>query len=72
MTKLVRPLHQGFHPLLDQRLGQRIHRAGGFIHDEDLRVGQDRPRQADQLLLPGRKQVAAFADFFSRSLSRGA
>ena len=64
MTKLVRPLHQGFHAFLDQRFGQRIHRTGGFIHDKDFRVGQDCPRQADQLFLTDREQVPAFADRF--------
>ncbi len=45
-------LHQSIHPLLDERFGQGVDRAGGFIHDEDLRLGQDCPGQADELLLP--------------------
>ncbi len=44
-------LHQGLHPLLDQGFGERIHRTGRLVHDEDLRLRQDGSRQADELLL---------------------
>ena len=51
MTKLVRSLHQVVHGLLDQHLGAGIDRAGGFIQDQDLRVGQDGPGDGQQLHL---------------------
>ena len=65
MMKAGAALHQLFHASLNQRLGERVHRAGRLVHDEDLRLGQHRSRQTDQLLLTDRKQVAAFAHLFS-------
>ena len=62
-------LHQRLHALLDQRLGERVHRAGRLVHDEDLRLGQHRARQADELLLPDGEQVAALAHLGRRSPS---
>ncbi len=39
-----------------------IDAARRLIHDENLRVGQHRASERDELLLPGRKLVAPFAD----------
>jgi len=39
------------HAFLDQRLGEGIHAAGGFVHDEDFRVRQDGSGQTDKLFL---------------------
>ena len=61
MTKRRASGHQRIHPLLDQRLGQRVHAARRLVHDEDVRLGQHGPRQADQLLLARREQHAALA-----------
>src|SRR5450432_2073136 len=47
---------------LDRALGLRIDGAGGFVHDENLWIGDDRASQRDQLFLAGGKLIAAFAD----------
>ncbi len=45
-------LHQLGHGLLDEHLGAGVDRTGGLVEDEDLRVGQEGPRDGEQLLLP--------------------
>ena len=60
MMKDVRPCIKGFHPSLDQRFGQRVH-AG--VASSMMKISgscQHGPRQADELFLPNREQVAAF------------
>src|SRR3972149_7603264 len=47
------------HPLLDEGLREGVDRAGRLIHDEDLRLGQNGPGKADQLLLADGKQAPA-------------
>ena len=44
-------LHQLRHGLLDQHLGTRVDRAGRLVEDEDLRIGQERAGDRQQLLL---------------------
>ncbi len=48
---------------LDALLRLGIDGRRGLVHDEDLRVGEDRPRERDELLLARRQPVAAFAGF---------
>ena len=38
------------HRVLDQQLGSGVHRAGRFVEDQQLRAGQERPGDGDQLL----------------------
>ena len=42
------------HRPLDQHLGAGVDRAGRLVEDQDRRVGQERPRDGDQLLLARR------------------
>ena len=46
------PLQQGVQRLLDQGLGEAVHVGGGFVQDEDARVGEQGAGDADQLALP--------------------
>src|SRR5215470_11430791 len=39
------------HGVLDQQLGAGVHRTGGLVENEQLRTGQERARDGDQLLL---------------------
>ena len=43
------------HGALDALLALRVHAAGGLVQDEDARVGEQRPGEADQLPLSGRE-----------------
>jgi hypothetical protein len=45
------PFHQPQQRLLDARLGARVDAAGGFVEDQDGRVGQDGPGNRQQLAL---------------------
>ena len=56
------PGHKPFQGLLDQLLRRRVHRGGGFIQDEQRRVLEQRPRDADALLFPDAQLHAAFTD----------
>ena len=53
--------------LLDQRLGHRVHAGGRFIQDQDARVGQDGPGNADQLALANGEIDPAFENRASDS-----
>ncbi len=64
MMKLVRPCIMASMPLWMSASVRVSTDAGGFVHDEDLRVREHRARQADELLLPDREQHAAFAHLF--------
>ena len=46
---------------LNLLLGDRVHRGGGLVQDEDLRLGQDRTGKAQKLLFAGGEQVAPLA-----------
>ncbi len=61
-TKLVRPLQQFFQGVLDARFGHGVDGAGGFIENEDARVGEHGAGEADELALAERQAAAAFAD----------
>ena len=52
MTKVVRPLHQVAQALLDQRLGFGVEAGGGFVQDQNARIGQNGARDGDALALP--------------------
>jgi hypothetical protein len=43
--------HQAQQSLLDAHLGARVHAAGGFIQDQDGRIGQDGARDGEHLAL---------------------
>ena len=47
---------------LDGLLGMGIDRAGCLVHHEDLRIGDDRAGEGNQLFLAGRELVSALAD----------
>src|SRR2546423_4958976 len=55
------PLHQSLDRIADEDFGFRINRTGRFIEYQDTRVEGQRPRKADQLLLPDRQASAALA-----------
>ena len=50
-------LHQAQQRFLDARLRARIHAAGGFIQDQDVRVGQDGAGDRQELVL-ARAEIA--------------
>src|SRR4051794_30095990 len=47
---------------LNTQLGQRIDAAGGFVEDQNPRIGQHGPREADELPLAQREAGASLAD----------
>ena len=49
-------------PSLDRGLGVHVDVRGRLVQHQDARVGDQRPRQRDQLPLPGRQPAAALAD----------
>ena len=62
MTKLVRPLTQAGHRLLDEHFGARVDAARGLVEDEDRRVRHERPGDRDELLLTGRDVRGVLVD----------
>src|SRR6267154_3471398 len=52
------PAHQVAQPFLYQRLGFGIQARGSLIENKDARVGKDRTRDRNPLLLPARKLYA--------------
>ena len=48
--------------MLNQYLGAGVHRAGGFVEDQQLRAGEKRACNGDQLLLAGADVAAVVAD----------
>ena len=61
-TKLVRPAQQNRQRGLQSRLGLPVDAAGRLVENQNPRVGQHGPREADQLPLPDRQTGAAFSD----------
>ena len=47
---------------LDALFGLGVDRRRRFVHNEDLRLGEDRTRKRDQLLLTGRQKSPALAN----------
>ena len=72
MTMAVRPCKQAFQGLLDQGFGDGVDVGGGFIQDQDARVGQDGAGDADELALPDREVDAAFQDAGLVAIRQGA
>src|SRR5262249_20839929 len=54
--------------LLDADFGERVDRTGRFVENQDPRVGEHRPREADQLTLAQRQPAAALADLRRQSV----
>src|SRR5205807_5836386 len=54
--------HEVAQTLLDQRFRFRIEAGGGYIEDQDARIGQDGASDRDALLLAAGKLHPAFAD----------
>ncbi len=52
--------------------GFGIDAGSGFVENQDLRFVGQGAGERDELLLPGGKRGAAFADFFVESLGQGA
>src|SRR6185503_16932798 len=48
--------------VLDERFALAVERRGGFVEDEDARIGEDRARDGDALALPARELHPALAD----------
>jgi len=51
MTKVVRAGEEGGHGGLDELLAFGVEVAGGFVEDEDLRLGEDGAGDGEALLL---------------------
>ncbi|CAN5702049.1 hypothetical protein BH20ACT14_BH20ACT14_11220 [soil metagenome] len=49
-------------PSLDFPLGADVDRGGGLVEDENVRVGEERTREGDQLPLSQREPEAALAE----------
>ena len=62
MTIEVRPGEQPAQTLLDAPLGVQVDVGGRLVEHEDARVGDQRPRERDQLALAGGQLRAALAD----------
>ena len=62
MTIAVRPATQAAQALLDQALGVDVDVRGRLVEHQDPRVGDQRPREREQLALAGRQLHAALAD----------
>src|SRR5437867_962923 len=56
------PFYQFQQSGLQSLLGHRIDRAGGFIEDENPRIGDDRANKTDELALALRQAGAALAN----------
>ncbi len=54
--------HQAQQGLLDAGLGARVHAAGGFVEDQDCRVGQDGAGDGEQLALSLTEVAGAFRE----------
>ena len=54
-------LHQALESFLNQALGGGVDTGGGFIEDQNRRIGQQRARDADALFLAHTELHAAFA-----------
>src|SRR5690606_24602864 len=50
------------HRVLDEHLGAGVHRARRLVEDEELRLGEERPGDGDELLLPGRDAATLLVD----------
>src|SRR5688572_25865266 len=48
--------------VLDERLAFAVERRGGFVEDENARIGEDRARDGHALALPARELYPALAD----------
>ena len=57
-----RALHQRVRRLLNQHFGFRIHGAGRLVEHKNLRPGDHRAGEGNELLFAGGELVAAFAD----------
>ena len=62
MTKVVRPRIRSPKAALDHGLGLGIERAGGFVENEDARLGQQSARDGEALPLAAGELDAALAD----------
>ncbi len=57
----VRPSQQPVERVLDEHLARPVDVRRRLVEDEDAWVGEQRPRDRDQLALPGREPGAALA-----------
>ena len=62
MMNAVRPCSRRRERVLDLLFGADVHRAGRFVEDQDPRVGEQRPRERDELALAEREPGAALAE----------
>ena len=61
MTRPVRP-SSSFERLLDQHFGIAVDIGRGLVEHQDLGIGHQRPREAEQLALAERKVAAALSE----------
>src|SRR5262249_16375259 len=61
-------LHDSIQRILNQELGLGVDARSRFIHDQDLRLKHQYPRQREKLSLPNRKVAAAFTHLATESL----
>ena len=62
MTNAVRPVEQAPEAAVDPPLGADVDGRGGLVEDQDPWVGEQRPRERDELALAEREPEAALAD----------
>ncbi len=62
MMNAVRPCSSAPQRALDRPLGADVDRARRLVEDQDARVGEERPRERDELALPEREARAALAE----------
>ena len=60
MAKVVRPLTSSRQHLLNLLFHLGVHRAGGFVEDQNLGIVQDRSRNGDPLALARRSTFSRF------------
>src|SRR5438445_11524510 len=56
------PFHEVAQPFLNQRLRFRVQAGSSLVKNQDSRIGQNRPRNGDALLLPAGELYPALAN----------
>ena len=72
MTIDVRPSHHARQGVAYAELGLGVNARSGFVQNQEARIVRQRPRETDQLLLPGGKAAAALSDFVAKPFRQSA